>query len=104
MKGLRRLATGGILLREIRGLRRAMERLATLEEQRFARDYPTLPVADPTAPPVEVTFATDAQQIEWMDIELGLTQALGQPPSEEAMLAEWYRRHPESMQTQGQIG
>lgn len=101
LKGLKRLAAGGILLRELRGLRlemqgirTAVERLAAALETRNAHDYPqAVPAADPSLPAVEVSYVDAAEQEEWMQVELDLTAARGIAPTEDEVLAEWERRH-----------
>ena len=90
LRTLRRLG-GGLwllrhLLRELQGIRRAMTRLADAQAP--------LPQGDQAAG-VAITYVSDAQQAEFMEIELRLTQATGQPPTEEEVLLEWERRHPQ---------
>lgn len=108
IKGLKRLAGGGLLLLEVRGLRRevarladAQERQAVVLEQFFARQYPTPVQPDPNAPPVEVSYVNAEHQRLLMEVELRLTQAKGQPPSEEEILAEFDRLSGISEQVQG---
>lgn len=100
-KGLRRFAAAGRILLEVRGLRQevqalraGVDRIADALEQYNAHQWPQVRQADPTAPAVEVTYADQPQQQEFMDIELRLTAARGQPPTEDEILAEYERRHP----------
>lgn len=102
LDGLRRTVTGWRLLRqglrslmglqdEVRLLRMQVERIAeSLERMR----PPAVPVP-PAGSEVEVTFVNEVEQVEWMEIELGLTQTLGRPPSDEETLSEFERRHPD---------
>lgn len=99
-KGLRRWAAGGILLRELRGIRFELKRLADLQERLLALQYPQAPMgAEQVGPsqlaedPVRVSYVTDVQSAEFAEIELGLTRALGQPPDEDQIMAEYERRH-----------
>lgn len=96
LKGLKRFAAGGLLLRELRGLRQEMAGIRAVLESFHAHQFPQTVQADPSRPPVEVTYVNETQQREFMDIELRLTAARGTPPSEEEILAEWERRHLES--------
>lgn len=100
MKGLKRLAGGGLLLLEVRGLRRevaglreALERVAMALELRNDHDFPvTLPATD-EAPEIEITYADTPMQQELADIELRLTAARGRIPTEEEIQEEFERRH-----------
>lgn len=98
MKGLKRLAGGGLLLLEVRGLRKEVARLADAQERLadvmtsfYARQYPTQVQPDPNAPPVEVSYVNETHQRLLMDVELRLTQAKGQPPTEDEIMAEFDR-------------
>lgn len=100
-KGLKRLAGGGMLLLELRGLRRettrladTCDRIATALETQNAHRWPQ---AAPHAPAEDLPAAlieyVDGHQAEvMMQIEMDLTRATGLPPSEEAVMAEWERR------------
>lgn len=92
---LRRLLGGRMLLRgvylELKGLRQEVARLAATLE----RVYPPPPARDPSQPEVEITHVDSRVQEEFMDIELRLTTALGQPPSERQVLEEYQQRHPD---------
>ena len=95
IKGLKRWAVGGILLREVRGLRQEVMGL-TLQVARIAdvleRQAPAVAVADPTAVGVEITFADDMLVQTWAQIELDLPRATGQFPTEAQVLQEYERR------------
>lgn len=93
--GLRRFVGAGLLLREIRSLRKAAERIAAALELRNAHDYPQIVRADAAIAPTEVTYVDEVHQAELMDIELRLTHASGAPPTEDDILSEYTRRHTE---------
>lgn len=93
---VRRMTRGGLLLREVRGVRRELARIATALETYNAHQWSQQIQGDPAVPPVEVTYVDTQVQAEFLEIELGLTQAKGTPPTEDQILAEWFRRHPES--------
>lgn len=100
LQGLKRLAGGGMLLLELRGTRKELARLAEAQEQtnhllaRLVQVWAPLQqaVSLGEAPSVEVTYVNEVQQRTLMEIELGLTGATGQPPTEEEVLAEYDRR------------
>lgn len=90
---LRRLA------RETRGLRQDLHaltagilRIAAALELRNAHDYPQV-LRSTEDRATEVSFVREDEQAEFMDIELRLTQASGQPPTEDEILQEYWRRH-----------
>jgi len=83
---LRRLASVGLLLREIRSLRKSAERIAAALELRNAHDYPQV-VATPDQRETEVTYVDAQHQATLMDIEMRLTAAKGIPPTEDEILA-----------------
>lgn len=98
IKGLKRLAGGGLLLLELRGLRAEVARLATAQERLtevmaafFDRQYPTQVQPDPSIPSVEISYVNVEHQRILMEVELRLTQARGQPPTEDEILAEFDR-------------
>jgi hypothetical protein len=98
MKGLKRLAGGGMLLMELRGVRKELARLADTQEallgilhQWYAQQYPISLQPDPTQPAVEIAHVNDEDQRLFMDVELRLTAAKGQPPTEDEILAEFDR-------------
>ncbi len=101
MKGLKRLAAGGILLREVRGLRKevadtkqVLERIAiALEVANVAQGYRLPAPTDPEEPLVEVTYASDQLTQEYALIEADLTKATGRMPNEDQVFQEWERRH-----------
>lgn len=97
-QGLRRLAAGGILLREVRGMRKeiqelvvACQRIATVLEADYVERHPTRVVQPAEGPAVEVSFTTDESARLWMEKELELTRATGRPPSEEEILMAFQR-------------
>lgn len=76
---------------ELRLLRLQLTRIAeTLE-----RMGPPAEGVPPGGSEVEVTYVNEAEQVEWMEIELGLTQTLGRMPTDEETLSEFERRHPD---------
>lgn len=102
LRGLKTLTRGGILLLEIRGLRREMtalrlgvERIAAALESANAKTWPQTTQPNPDLPPVTITHVSQQEQAEYMEIELALTKAAGHPPTEDEILAEFYRRHGE---------
>jgi hypothetical protein len=93
---LRTFARTRTVLKEIRALRQAAERIANAME--FANQA-TWPVTQPKTDELQdhstdIGYISDAHAKELMDIELELTAATGQPPSEDATWAEFERRHP----------
>lgn len=84
--GLRRFVGAGLLLREVRRLRTAAERIAAALELRNAHDFPQI-VAAPDHRETEVTFIDARHQATLMDIEMRLTAAKGIPPTEDEILA-----------------
>lgn len=99
MKGLKRLAGGGLLLLEVRGLRReaaqlrmGVERIAAALEAYNAHQWPQHTPATEETPSVEVTYADDQRTQDMMDVEMSLTQARGIPPTEDEILEEYERR------------
>lgn len=95
-KGLRKLQAGGILLRELRGIRKALERANDLKEQELAAQGWTQ-TEDPgvEAPPLMVTEVDSELANDMAVIELTLTRSLGMPPTEDQILAEYERLHTE---------
>lgn len=100
-RGLRRItATGRLwsevrsLRRELAGLREGVDRIAAALEQYNAHQWPQQVQPTDDLPAVEVTYADEPQQQEFMDIELRLTAALGMPPTEDMILEEYHKRHP----------
>lgn len=90
---------GLLLRREVRGIRADLQalaasvtRLVEAVEQRTALDYPPQPDLTDARPGLEVEYVDSIRQHEMMDIELRLTQARGEPPTEEEMLTEFLRR------------
>jgi len=88
MISLRRLASVGLLLREVRNLRKAAERIATALELQNAHAYPQL-VVSPDDRETEVTFVDAQHQAALMEIEMRLTAAKGIPPTEDEILATY---------------
>lgn len=99
MRGLRKLQAGGILLRELRGIRQALERLADVEERRLEMEQGPGVSAydDPEGPDpvVEITEVDTQLASELADIELRLTTAMGRPPTEEEVLQAYDALHKE---------
>lgn len=99
VRGLRRLQAGGILLREVRGIRKALERLADVEERRLeleqgpAGPYPMQ--ASEQDDPIRITEVDDQLAGELYDIEMRLLQAKGAPPTEEEVLEAYDAQHKE---------
>lgn len=101
LKGLKRLAGGGLLLLEVRGLRwevaalsAGVLRIASALEARNAHEWPQRIQPPGEVPSIEVSYVDDDAVAEFMQIELDLTRATGQAPSEEMVMDEWHRRHP----------
>lgn len=99
MKGLKRLAGGGLLLLEMRGIRKELEglktevgRIASALELANAHHWPQTTQPDPGVPAIDITYIDDQTQAEFMDIELRLTAARGAPPTEEEILREFELR------------
>ena len=90
---LRRLARTGLLLREVRGVRKELSRIAAALETYNQHQWPQHIQPDPDLPAVEVSYVDAEHQLELMDIETRLTAARGQPPTEEEILQEYLRRH-----------
>ena len=90
--GLRRFVGAGLLLREIRSLRRSAERIAGALELQNAHAYPQV-VSAAGDRETEVTFVDEAHQAALMDIEMRLTAAKGIPPTEDEILAMWETEH-----------
>jgi len=88
MISLRRLASVGLLLREIRSLRKAAERIAAALELQNAHAYPqVVPAAGDRE--TEITYVDAQHQATLMEIEMRLTTAKGIPPTEDEILAMW---------------
>lgn len=73
-------------------MRLALESIAGALQRAFPVEASVQPS---TGPAVEITYVSEEGQAEWMEIELGLTRATGRPPTEEEVLVEYERRHPE---------
>lgn len=100
IKGLKRLAAGGILLRELRSIRQeltqmrsALTRVAEALEAHNAHAFPQQVQMDAAQLPTEVAYISDEQAQELMEIELRLASATGRAPSEEEIVQEYERRH-----------
>lgn len=105
---LRRLLRGSLrrhareqraLRLELQDIKAALLRIAGALEQQ----WPPLPAAPSDVeinPPLDVQYVDDTFTAETMDIELRLTQARGMPPTEEEILQEYDRRHPNSAPAQ----
>ena len=92
---LRRLTRIGLLLREVKGIRLELKRVADAMELANAHAWPQQIQADPTLPATEISFVSSEYQAELMEIEMGLTHAKGMVPNEDEILAEYHRRHPQ---------
>lgn len=99
---LKGLTSGVSLLRETRRLRReiqalhaATERIAVALEFHNAHQWPQVVPATEDTPAFSVEYVEEGVQAELMDIELRLTAARGQPPTEEEIFADYRIRHPE---------
>lgn len=83
---------GALLLPELKLLRMACEGIQAALDYRNAQEYGEVRQVNPALPAIEVSYVNDEYQAAIMDIELRLTQASGQPPSEDEILAEYERR------------
>lgn len=99
---LRRFLTARLLFREIRGMRKDLsrlsqqvERIATALELRNAHEWPQEVAGAEGQPGVEVSYADTQLQQEMVDIESRLTAARGLPPTEDEVVQEFLRRHPD---------
>lgn len=97
-RGLRQFGLLRYLIWEIRKFRAeqqharvAMERIARALEDRNAHDYPQIIQPNPDEPGVEVTYTNDQEQAELMEVEMRLTRATGQPPTEDEIIEEFNR-------------
>ncbi len=97
-RGLRQFGLLRTLVWELRkfraeqqATRKALERVADALELRNVHDFPVLVQPNPDAPGVEVLYTSDAEQHDLMEIEMRLTAATGQPPTEEQILEEFER-------------
>lgn len=92
-RGLRKLQAGGILLRELRGIRKALERANELKQMELsAQGMLQAPQAE--AEPSLLITEVDSQLANDLSvIELTLTRSLGMPPTEDQILAEYERLH-----------
>jgi len=93
---LRQVMRGGLLLRELRGVRSELGRIAAALEAYNAHQWPHTIHEEEGQPSVEVSYVDTAFQAELVDIEMRLTGASGLPPSEDQIMAEYIRRHPDS--------
>ena len=96
-ENLKALLESGTLLAEISRLRLATERIAAALEDLAADRGATgrsrhVQQADPTQPPVEISYVDEAMQLELEEITTRLEAVRGMPPSEEEIMAEWDRR------------
>lgn len=94
-----------VLLPEIRALREDLKQtnyqlseIAAALIYRNAQEYGAVVQANPAVPPVEVTYVNDVYQAEIMEIELRLTSASGMVPTEDDVLAEYERMHPQEVE------
>lgn len=89
---IRQFAERRTLLREVKGIRVELARLADALELRNAYDFPQKIQRDPSRPAVEVEYVDTERAAELMEIELRLTNARGEPPTEDEILLEYDRR------------
>lgn len=112
LTGLRQLLEEGVVLLELKALRSDLQqltsgvaRIAAALEQQVAAIHaaapPPLRPASPEDPAFAVSYVNDGEAAEMMDIELRLTAATGQPPTEEEIIREWDRRVAQDHQTAG---
>lgn len=100
---LRKIVEEGALLLELKALRTEVRdlssgvaRIAAALEAHMAHLAPAPPAAaSPDSPAFSVSYVNDEEAAAMMDVELRLTAATGQPPTEDEVLAEWDRRYPE---------
>lgn len=96
LKGLQNLSASVRYLlrlhRELTLLRRAAERCADALEFANRQSFPG-PAAHPDDPSVTVEYVNETYQAELMDVELRLTRATGQPPTEEEILRAYAIEH-----------
>jgi hypothetical protein len=103
----KRVIRAGWLVRELRGINRNLGRIASALELRNAHDYGLqvrVQQEGQTLRETEIVFVNEAKTEELAEIELQLTRATGQPPSEDAVICEWERRREASMALSGYIG
>jgi hypothetical protein len=93
---MRRVLKGGLLLRELKGVRSELARIAAALETYNAHQWPQSIQPDPSIPAVEVSYVDTQVQAELLEIELRLTSATGQAPTEDEVVAEYVRRYPDS--------
>lgn len=103
----KRVVRAGWIVRELRELNRNLDRIAKALELRNIHDYGvTVRVEQDgqTLRETEIIFADEAKGQELAEIEMQLTRATGQPPSEDAVICEWERRREASMALSGYNG
>lgn len=83
------------LIREQQHTNQLLERIATALEQHNAHLWPQVIQPNPELPAVEVTYASDVQMQELMQIELDLLSTTGRMPTEDEVQLEYDRRHTE---------
>lgn len=100
MKGLKRLAGGGLFLRELRSIRLELGRIATALELSNAHHWPQQASSTPAEDlePTTISYVNNAEQAELAEIELAMTRRMGIPPSEDEVMAEFNRRYQEDQQ------
>lgn len=99
----RRTVTGGLLLREIRGMRLALAaqtnqltQIARELQRRNDHDFGAVVQPNPDLPPVEVSYADDLYGMRIADIVSRLTLAKGMPPTDDEAFEEYCRSYPDS--------
>lgn len=106
LRGLRSLLDGSWILvklyRELKGLRRAQERVAAALEFANNHEWPAAPAvaSSETNPAFEVTYVSEDDQREWMETEMRLAQATGRMPTEDEIMEQYAKDHPDPAGTQ----
>lgn len=82
---------------DLTALTLAVVRIADALELQNAHTFPLTREATPDSPAFTLTHVDDAEQAELMDIELRLTAARGQLPTEDEILTEFELHHPPAL-------
>lgn len=95
-RGLRSLGVGALLLRELRGVRKALERANELKEAEL-RATGLLPGTQAPAaeepPRIRVSEVDPLLAAEMAEIEMQLHYVKGEAPDEDEVMKEYQRRH-----------
>ena len=104
---LRRFTAGGILLREVRGIRQELAALTAAVthigqelQRRNDREYGQVLQVNPDLPPVEVSYADDLYAQRIADITARRAQATGAIPTDDEVFDEYCRTYPDSVEAQ----